>query len=115
MIKQDYGTSVVLIIDPRGLISVDNIDVVSRNKEYAKCLSGNHSKKNIKLVSISGSSIKLGQKSVTDSFSIYNISKSTFNIIKFVFASALLMKKMKWKVELLVVGDPWESYWCAYF
>ena len=115
MIKQDYGTSVVLIIDPRGLISVDNIDVISRNKEYAKCLSRNHSKKNIKLVSISGSSIKLGQKSVTDSFTIYNISKSTFNIFKFVFLSALLIKKMKWKVELLVVGDPWESYWCAYF
>ena len=115
MLKQDYGTSIVLIIDPRGLISVDNKDVISRNKKYARCLFESQPKRNIKLVSVSGSSIKLGQKSVTDSFSIYNISKSTFNIIKFVFLSALLMKKMKWKVELLVVGDPWESYWCAYF
>jgi glycosyltransferase involved in cell wall biosynthesis len=115
MIKQGYINSIVLIIDPRGLISVDNKDVISRNKKYAQCLFESQSKKNIKLVSISGSSIELGQKSVTDSFSIYNISKSTLNIIKFVFLSVLLIKKMKWKVELLVTGDPWESYWSAYF
>ena len=114
MIKQGYINSIVLIIDPRGLISVDNKDVISRNKKYAQCLFESQSKKNIKLASISGSSIELGQKSVTDSFSIYNISKSTLNIIKFVFLSVLLIKKMKWKVELLVTGDPWESYWSAW-
>jgi len=115
MIKQVCINSIVLIIDPRGLISVDNNDVIIRNKKYAQCLFENQSKKNIKLVSISGSSIKLGQKNVTNFFSIYNISKSTLNIIKFVFLSVLLIKKMKWKVELLVTGDPWESYWSAYF
>jgi glycosyltransferase involved in cell wall biosynthesis len=115
MIKQVCINSIVLIIDPRGLISVDNNDVIFRNKKYAQCLFENQSKKNIKLVSISGSSIKLGQKNVTNFFSIYNISKSTLNIIKFVFLSVLLIKKMKWKVELLVTGDPWESYWSAYF
>ena len=115
MIKQVCINSIVLIIDPRGLISVDNNDVIFRNKKYAQCLFENQSKKNIKLVSISGSSIKLGQKNVTNFFSIYNISKSTLNIIKFVFLSILLIKKMKWKVELLVTGDPWESYWSAYF
>ncbi len=115
MIKQDYINSIVLIMDPRGLISVDKKDVISRNKKYAQSLFESQSKKNIKLVSISGSLIELGLKKVTNSFSIYNISKSTLNIIKFVFLSVLLIKKMKWKIELLVTGDPWESYWSAYF
>ena len=115
MTKQVCSDSVVLIIDPRGLISIDNKDVVSRNKKYARCLFESQPKKNTKLVSISGSSIEVGQKSVTNSFLIYNVSKPTLNIIKFAFLSALLIKKMKWKVELLVAGDPWESYWSAYF
>ena len=115
MTKQDCSDSVVLIIDPRGLISIDNKDVVSRNKKYAQCLFESQPKRNTKLVSISGSSIEVGQKSVTNSFLIYNVSKPTLNIIKFAFLSALLIKKMKWKVELLVAGDPWESYWSAYF
>jgi glycosyltransferase involved in cell wall biosynthesis len=115
MTKQDCSDSVVLIIDPRGFISIDNKDVVSRNKKYARSLFESQPKRNTKLFSISGSSIELGQKSVTNSFSIYNISKPTLNIIKFAFLSALLIKKMKWKVELLVAGDPWESYWSAYF
>ena len=38
-----------------------------------------------------------------------------FNSYKFGRLAANCIINKKWKVELLIVGDPWESYWSAFF
>jgi len=111
---EKINTSVILVLDPRGLISENNSDVISRNISYGKNLSQSHYKNRFKLISLSGSSIKGIEKKVFRYFSIYYISKPTFNVLKFALKSAYLINNKKWKVELLVASDPWESFWCAH-
>ncbi len=104
----------VLILDPRGLLSIKNKSAVDRHKIYASELYRRSKSKKIRLVAISSSSdISVAEHNL-ESFQIHYISKPTFNILKFTLRAALLTYKKSWKVELLIVGEPWESYWCAY-
>jgi glycosyltransferase involved in cell wall biosynthesis len=43
------------------------------------------------------------------------ISKPTFNSYKFAKQCSKAVKVQSMDIKLLVVGDPWESYWSAYF
>ena len=104
----------VLIIDPRGFLSSKNTSTINRHKIYASELLKQSKSKKIKLVAISSSN----DISITElnfkSFHIHYISKPTISIHKFALRAALLAHKKSWKVELLIVGDPWESLWCVY-
>jgi glycosyltransferase involved in cell wall biosynthesis len=105
---------VVLIIDPRGLLSVENTNAINRHKIYATELLKHSKSQRIKLIAISSSdNFRLVEHNY-ESFCIHYICKPTFNILKFASRAASLAYKKKWKVELLIVGEPWESYWCAY-
>jgi glycosyltransferase involved in cell wall biosynthesis len=105
---------VVLIIDPRGFLSSKNTSTINRHKIYASELLKQSKSKKIKLVAISSSN----DISITElnfkSFHIHYIFKPTISIHKFALKAALLAHKKSWKVELLIVGEPWESLWCAY-
>ena len=104
----------VLILDPRGNIAVGGKDVIARHEIYAKELRGQGKTSNLELKVFSAvvsakSSSKVKNEIVT------TISKPTFN--SYVFAKKVhkFIKLNNLDVKLLVAGDPWESYWSAYF
>ena len=114
MKSEIFEESVVLIIDPRGLLSVENTNAINRHKIYANALIKHSKSQRIKLIAISSSDNFSLVEHNYESFCIHYICKPTFNILKFASRAASLAYKKKWKVELLIVGEPWESYWCAY-
>jgi len=104
----------VLILDPRGNIAVGGKDVIARHENYAKELfrQGKTSRLDLKVLS-AGSSVKYsanGKNKV-----VINISKPTFNSYIFAKKAHKFIKINNLNVKLLVAGDPWESFWSAYF
>jgi len=105
---------VVIMIDPRGFLSSKNTSTINRHKIYASELLKQSKSKKIKLVAISSSNDISITELNFESFHIYYISKPSVSIHKFALRAAFLAHKKPWKVELLIVGEPWESLWCAY-
>ena len=106
--------SCVVILDPRGIITKGGQDVILRHATYAQYLSKHVSSDKLNLVILSTGR---DRKSVysNNNFSIERISKSTFNSIIFAKKAASVVKSKNLDVKLLVAGDPWESFWSAYF
>ena len=106
--------SCVVILDPRGIITKGGQDVILRHATYAQYLSKHVSSDNLYLVIFS---IGRDRKSVysNNNLSIERISRSTFNSIIFAKRAASVVKSKNLDVKLLVAGDPWESFWSAYF
>jgi len=104
----------VLILDPRGNIAVGGKDVVARHETYAKELftQGKSSRLDLKVFS-AGVSIQSSGKGKNKM--VINISKPTFNSYMFAKKVNKYIKTNNLNVRLLVAGDPWESYWSAYF
>ena len=106
--------SKILILDPRGVISLGGSDVVKRHILYAQSLTKSKPTKKFNL-SIFSSSIYTSSENKTGILDLNLISKPTFNFYKFAKNCSNVIKEKRVDVELLVVGDPWESYWSAYF
>jgi len=104
----------VLILDPRGNIAAGGKDVVARHENYAKELlaQGKTSRLDLKVLS-AGVSIQSSGKGKNERVII--ISKPTFNSYMFAKKAHKFIKINNLNVKLLVAGDPWESYWSAYF
>jgi len=104
----------VLILDPRGNIAVGGKDVIARHENYAKELfrQGKTSRLDLKVLS-AGSSVKYSANGKNKM--VINISKPTFNSYMFAKKAHKFIKINNLNVELLVAGDPWESFWSAYF
>ena len=104
----------VLILDPRGNIAVGGKDVIARHEIYAKELRRQGKASNLDLkvfsaaVSANNSSKGKNERAVT-------ISKPTFNSYMFAKKVHKFIKLNNLDIKLLVAGDPWESYWSAYF
>ena len=106
--------SVILLLDPRGIIYNSGIDVVARQDKYGYQLKLQN--KNLKLHSVifsGGTYIKNYNK--LKFISIFKISKPTFNSYLFAIKSYSYIKSQNLNIKLLIAGDPWESYWSAYF
>jgi len=108
------SNSCVVILDPRGIITKGGQDVILRHATYAQYLSKNVSSDKLSLVIISTGR---DRKSVysNNNLSVERISKPTFNSIIFAKKAASVVKSKNLDVKLLVAGDPWESFWSAYF
>jgi len=104
----------VVILDPRGIITKGGKDVILRHATYAQSLSKNVSSDRLYLVIFSSGRDRNSVYS-DNNLSIERISKSTFNSIIFAKKAASLAKSKNLNVKLLVAGDPWESFWSAYF
>jgi glycosyltransferase involved in cell wall biosynthesis len=104
----------VLILDPRGNITSGGSDVIKRHVLYANTLAKKGRDKNLKLKVFSASS-SASPKNKIDTLDLNLISKPTFNSYKYARQSAKTIKAQKIDVRLLIAGDPWESYWSAYF
>jgi len=104
----------VLILDPRGNIAVGGKDVIARHENYAKELltQGKTSHLDLKVFS-AGSSVKYSANGKNKM--VINISKPTFNSYMFAKKAHKFIKINNINVKLLVAGDPWESFWSAYF
>jgi glycosyltransferase involved in cell wall biosynthesis len=104
----------VLILDPRGNIASGGKDVVARHENYAKELlaQGKTSRLDLKVLS-AGVSLKSSGKGKNER--VITISKPTFNSYMFARKVHKFIKINNLNVKLLVAGDPWESYWSAYF
>jgi glycosyltransferase involved in cell wall biosynthesis len=104
----------VLILDPRGNITLGGGDVINRHVSYAKSLAKFDHTKNLKLKILSTSSSH-SSNIKTDTLDLDLISKPTFNSYKFAKQCSKAVKVQSMDIKLLVAGDPWESYWSAYF
>ena len=104
----------VLILDPRGNIASGGKDVVARHENYAKELvtKGKTLHLDLKVFS-AGVSIQSSGKGKNER--VITISKPTFNSYMFAKKVHKFIKINNLNVKLLVAGDPWESYWSAYF
>ena len=104
----------VLILDPRGNIAVGGKDVIARHENYAKELfrQGKTSRLDLKVLS-AGSSVKYSANGKNKM--VINISKPTFNSYMFAKKAHKFIKINNLNLKLLVAGDPWESFWSAYF
>jgi glycosyltransferase involved in cell wall biosynthesis len=104
----------VLILDPRGNVAVGGKDVIARHEIYAKELlrQGKNSRLDLKVFSAGVSAKNLSKDK---NKRVINISKPTFNSYMFAKKVHKFIKSNNLDVKLLVAGDPWESYWSAYF
>ena len=111
MEKYAGDKSVILSLDPRGIILGGGIDVAYRQNNYGYQIKSKNS--NLDFLIFSS---KEDSKNTSDynSVKILNISKPTYNFYKFSQTSYKYIKKHNINIELLVAGDPWESYWSAY-
>jgi glycosyltransferase involved in cell wall biosynthesis len=104
----------VLILDPRGNIAAGGKDVVARHENYAKELlaQGKTSRLDLKILStaVSAKNFSRGKNN-----RVITISKPTFNSYMFAKKAHKFIKINNLNVKLLIAGDPWESYWSAYF
>ncbi len=114
MRKITMKNKAVLILDPRGNITLGGGDVINRHVSYAKSLAKFDHTKNLKLKILSTSSSH-SSNIKTDTLDLDLISKPTFNSYKFAKQCSKAVKVQSMDIKLLVAGDPWESYWSAYF
>jgi glycosyltransferase involved in cell wall biosynthesis len=103
---------VILSLDPRGVILDGKDEVLSRQNNY-----GEHLKKisnDYQFIIFSSSRDRLSQNS-REFVKVFSLCKPTFNSLRFAWMARKLISQFKLDVKLLIVGDCWESYWCAYF
>ena len=105
----------VLILDPRGVVLDGKNDVIERHGNYGKELAKQNKELVYKLNVFSASIEKINTTKNTNTFEILGVSKPTFNSYKFARRAHRYIELKNINVELFVVGDPWESYWSAYF
>ena len=109
------STFSILILDPRGVILVGENDVIKRHSNYGKELEKQSKKIDYRLKVFTASTKQISTFKNNKPFEIINISKPTFNSYKFAQSAHKYIESNKVSVKLFVVGDPWESFWSAYF
>ena len=109
------NTFSILILDPRGVIPAGKNDVIERHSNYGKELEKQNKKIDYRLKVFTASTKKISTSKNNKAFEILNISKPTFNSYMFAKKAHKFIKMNNLNVKLLVAGDPWESFWSAYF
>lgn len=100
----------VLILDPRGNVNLGGEDTISRHDSYARELINHKQLKSHKLVVISNGDVVNIQPST---FDLKVVSATRINFIQFACKASKEIKRTKVAPSILVVADPWESYWTA--
>jgi glycosyltransferase involved in cell wall biosynthesis len=108
------NNSCVVILDPRGIILSGGADVIERHNSYALHLSKGDPKNKISLMILTAGSSQVKNQQSSGLY-LEVVSKPTFNSIKFAKAALKKIRSKNLNVKLLVAGDPWESFWSAYF
>lgn len=100
----------VLILDPRGNVNLGGEDTISRHDFYAREMKNHKKLKSHKLVVISNGDKVNIQPST---FDLIAVNTRPINFAQFAYQAASEIKRNKLVPSILVVGDPWESYWAA--
>ena len=103
--------SAVLIIDPRGNISLGGKDVINLHLDYAKVLFSKSKKAKLVVFTTSNQGNMIFRSKFMDRFIL---SKPTFNPIIFSWRAYRCIRKEEIEVSLIVAGDPWESFWTCF-
>lgn len=103
--------SAILILDPRGNISLGGKDVINRHLEYAKALFSKSEKYKLIVCSTSHQGNRTFHSKFMDRFIL---SKPTLNPVIFSWRVYRCLCKEKIEIKLIVVGDPWESFWTGF-
>jgi glycosyltransferase involved in cell wall biosynthesis len=101
----------VLSLDPRGVILNGGQEVISRQNEYGEQLQ---SLGKFKFVIFSSSPSNFSRKAYR-SVELISLGRPTFNALSFAIKANRFVKSLGMNLQLVIVGDPWESYWSAYF
>jgi len=109
------NTLSILILDPRGVISAGKNDVIERHSNYGKKLAKQNKKIDYRLKVLSASTKQISTSKNNKTFEMLNITKPTFNSYKFAKRAYKYIEFNKVSVKLFIAGDPWESFWSAYF
>ena len=104
---------IVLMLDPRGVIYSGGQSAINRQKIYRAELHQESAKK-IDLVIFSASHKGNEKLNAVVQF-LFRVSNPTFNFYIFAKKATQIIKRENFDIKLLVVGDPWESYWSAFF
>lgn len=103
--------SAILILDPRGNLSLGGKDVINRHLDYAKVLY--LQSKKLKLV-ICSTSYKGNRTFHSKFMDRFILSKPTLNPVIFSWRVYLCLRQEKIEVNLIVASDPWESFWTGF-
>ena len=103
--------SAILIIDPRGNISLGGKDVINRHINYAKILYSKSKEQKLIICTTSYQGNRAFRSKFMDR---YVLSKPTLNPVIFSWRVYRCIRREKIKVQLIVVGDPWESFWTGF-
>ena len=107
--------SIILILDPRGVFVNGGFDVFNRHTKYGELVNINSKNMKVKLIIFSAGSIPKKLYMNKKNIEVVSISKPTFDPFNFAKKAHKLIKSKNLNVRLLIAGDPWESYWSAYF
>ena len=105
----------VLILDPRGIVLSGKNDVIERHSNYGKELAKQNKELDYRLKIFTASTKEISTSKNNKTLEIVKISKPTFNSYKFAKRAHKYIESNKVSVNLFIAGDPWESFWSAYF
>ena len=111
---KDAKNIAIVSLDPRGIIINGGADVIFRHNEYGHQLESKSKNPKAKFF-IFTSGNRVNDYDEFYYVNISQISKPTFNPFLFAIKSLHYIKRNNLDLRLLVVGDPWESYWSSYF
>ena len=103
--------SAVLIIDPRGNISLGGKDVINRHLDYAKVLFSKSNESKLVICTTGYQDTKIFSSKFMD---LSVLSKPTLNPIIFSWRVYRCIRREKIEVSLMIAGDPWESFWASF-
>ncbi len=103
--------SAVLIIDPRGNITLGGKDVINRHLDYAKVLVSKSTELKLVVCSTRYPDKKIFRSRFMDR---YILCKPTLNPIIFSWRVYRCIRREKIEVSLIIAGDPWESFWASF-
>jgi hypothetical protein len=113
LIKNNKNTEVVICLDPKGIIISGGDEVIARQSNYARGLHNLDLGRRIKFVVFSTSDSIYCKEKESHFFSLHIISTKSTNLYRFANAVRKLVVENDYNIKLIVVGDPWESYWSA--
>jgi glycosyltransferase involved in cell wall biosynthesis len=102
---------IALILDPRGIIASGGLDVLERHISYGKSL--NSLSKNYRLMVFTAEKKILPDSRENIYLDKYSLCSPTLNSVKFAWKAFRLISRNSLDVQLLIAGDPWESFLSA--
>jgi len=105
----------VILLDPRGVVVSGGKEVLERQLAYGFSYNRLKGNSRSKFIVLSSGNRKLHRFLSTPVFEDHVICKPTINFVKFSLLATKLIRKNHINVSLLIAGDPWESFWSAYF